>query len=851
MEDENRPSPDQEGFSLTSPVKEYSFSIGGMDTPLAQRNSSVAHVQATPLPSRPITEFFIPLQEVSPNSQSGSDHQAGSYSTPKPVPPFRSTSERQRDLVLSTLSSTGRPRIRGTPHTRRSIGGASSAAGGASQTSIRQSSASPYAGGTTSFHSFHHSDDQQQFFQGDQSSVSIASSEDLTNVNRANTSLPVTSDTPRVNGIKLQRHLHSLNTQQHLLIQTLQDENEALRDVVGDALPEGVAREMPTRLDPRDGSGTVGEEDLALLGRMADQVARLEEALGEKDRELERVKSMASSSLSASSSSNRGGVGSSTSEPLVEDLSPQLRLVQAQLASTQEELFTHKDLLSQRSDELSSLRTKLVETEAAKSRQAADHVLKFEKLEADVTTILTEKEAELAVAHQERDSLNEALKMKEGGRESVAEERVARLTSEVESLKEELGKGKESIDALSVEVRSAQETIHVQQEDLELAKVAVEMAQDERTALLEKLGAADSSTPEANVVDLLEKVLSSSDNQLADLQERLQELEDEAARRTVELERVEGLLRSTTEDFADSTKEVAALKEKLSETEEILEEQHAKLGEEQDQLDAQDDKIAQLEDSNQACEEEIEMLAAKVLEVERQLSEATMLQEGQAKTIAELEEAHSNAIASLQASYEDQIAVLEKALQEADGRSEEDQDTTSNLNELVQELKTNQEVLESKVAEAAARSSSPQPTPISSSRQRRSPTPTNLTLSTEEAELPLVISLKAQLQTANFEIGKLRKELASSPFKRTAIESRDLRIRALESANANGDLRKSILRGQSVEPNGGGANGSFNSTVVYGSIQSPQTPKSLGPLRQVRRVSSDFLPLPSAPVNSD
>lgn len=681
---------DGDGLNGTLPVSSDKL-LAETITPVSKSHPDV---QNTPGSLWISHEYSIPLRDASDESGAIRDSpQQPRFATPKPSA-TRSEAERRRDLILSTLSSTSRPRVLATPHIRRILID--------SRTQL-SSPLSQVAGSTMST-----PDSEEK----DASFVSVTSSEDLTTLNRANTSLPASEQPSRHGGIKLNRHLHSLNTQQHLEIRALQEENASLRQQL-EELSSGRPRSPSTGPD-EEPQRNVSKEEAHRSDDAVAEIARLSE------------------------------------------------------------------LVASRSEDVATLEADAAERQAAIYAQTVEFAVKTEQLETEVLAILEEKDAELSASMAERDRLKAALDANEAAapREMIG--------SAVQSASDG---GAESLREIRAELS------------------VLELERDRVLALLrplvEREHGLDLSDLTILVQHLITKATGTADTPvLTSLKQSLEEVQQSLEEERIGKSSLEVVIDGLNEQVRVAEADLASQRKLLVVAELAAEEQRP---------------------CQALLQEQVDALSAEVRELRAQLEERdiSLAAAAEASSLhwAELESAHASTMTEIQRKCSAEVELLQQALSLAQTRE-------TCQNETIAALRVSVEDLENRRALTSS----------ASFTFRSSALEDDLSKASRNAEIE-VDELSARLLAANQEIGRLRAELASSPFRKTALESQDLRIQVLESLNSKLDSRLDILR--QTPPVGSPA----SSSIANRSIASLQTPRPDRPLEKVRYYLADHSPL--------
>jgi hypothetical protein len=742
------------------------------------------------------SEYSVPLRGASESPAGG----MSAFGTPKPG--SITQQDQRKDLVLSTLNSDPRPSTRfprGTPHfqSRR-------------QSRLPTQSPSflrpPPSNANTSIGA-----------EEDSSFLSIESAEDLTTLNRANTSLPAIEQSSRLGGMKLQRHLHSLNTQQHLLITTLQDENESLRQQLASS-----SHFLPESFDASHASSTqpVAHADLedlhAQLQAKDEQIASL----------LVKVEAIPEPSSPSSPATPRA------SSPVdTKSLVPS-----AELLAAQAELTQLRTVLNLHSTEVAGLRSDLESAHSTSETQTRDFQIKTEKLEADVLEILGLKEGEL-----------EALKAEKAKLAADREEDKAAMVGEREKVESEL----RTVQAELEGIRAAAKESNNEIERLEALVASKSREVESQATVISQLTTEPSPPPEPSSTAAASQDSSSTIRETLQLRQSLVDQQTELHAIKVSLEeeqaestRLQGLLREAEEKIDGLEEEVEKEREREEEQSIRIEEAEVKLEKSEEVLQEQEKKLKEMEQkaANQEevvsrLEQEQDELTAQLEQVRADLAETESRQAGAESTlsnrISSLETQHSSALQLLQDQHSSHLSSLQQALDEAQSTLESSQSTVTQLRA---------DLL------SAQQQRRPSPSPSLSARSSH-----HHQAAAEENhhDAQLIEQLESDLEAANVKIGRLEADLVSSPFKRTAIESRDLRIQMLEAMNSSLGARMAAVVGVAAQGQGQKTPGkaspamrrmdvSHGGSFANDSIMSLKTPKVPGSIRKVRSLPFSF-----------
>jgi len=725
--------------------------------------------------TRTFRDFSVPIPESNYGtpSPSSSAPPRGPLSTPKPSAAL----ELRKNVALAALASASRPKMRGTPHTRRS-----SSFVGAHHPSIDMSQQQPSPSRGQSYNESLISLGQLTVDEGNTSVLSVESAEDLTNLHRANTSLPLSEATPKQGGIKIHKHLHNLNTQLHLRNTTLQDERDQL---------EAENDDLRRRLEQIEAG--VGGIDTSTSVPPADEArsAELQRALEESEEELYALRQAFEAEMDKRTKQEEELQRAQGHDEELRILREQVEfLTQQHESNANPSINVGTDNLA-RSAEISRLQAEVTErvreaqtsedalaaVKADLARQAEAHTQKLLQLESDIEEILKSNQSEVEDATREKDEALARLA-------AETDQKVAAVQA-LEDARAEAATSLESATAriatLGAEAQAAQRTI----------------AQQE--ALVERLSRSDTAGEEADRMKALEVELSSArleaEHHISDLSRQLDE-------RSASLSEARTALVQAKDALAEAEAERERLRGDSAEKADAL------LAA-QDELATQLDALEEHKAHGEALAEEADELRSQLLNLGDKLAASVLLQESQSSKQAQLEAAHSDALSKAQAAYGDRLRLLEDQLHDARGQAAQDSHALAVLREQVD------------------RASSPTQTP-----RPRSRSPLSFGTPVGNAN-PVIDDLHEQLHAAHVEIGRLQADLASSPYKRAAIEARDLRIQVLESHQHNIDSQFSVLRRQSRKLSLG-SHASFTTSIANQSIMSVRTPKSVGPLRKVR-----------------
>lgn len=745
--------------------------------------------------TRTFRDFSVPIPESNYGTPSPSSATAprGPLSTPKPSAAL----ELRKNVALAALASSSRPKMRGTPHTRRS-----SSFVGAHQPSVDMSASQYHASPSAVGRSYNESLISLGQLTADDSNtsvLSVESAEDLTNLHRANTSLPLSEATPKQGGIKIHKHLHNLNTQLHLRNTTLQEERdqlEAENDDLRRRLEEaeaGPGRDRSTAEHAQDDDRAtqlqraleeseeelyalrqVVEEDAAKRAEQEEEIRRLEGL----DEELKVLREQVDL-ISLQHESNILTAAGDRSTNDVDD--------EGRPSAARSEVAHLQAQVEERSRQAQAAEDAAAAAAAELARQAQAHAHKLQQLESDIEEILKTNQAEVEDAVREKEeALAQLVADKAALTSHTADSDQAR--SDGQAAAAALAEATARIAALEDEVEAARQT-NAQRE--ELVKRLRQPTPD-----------AESSDRAKDLEVELSSVRLEADASQRAAQHRISELEGQLEEASADLAASRAAATRAEDDLAEADQHRRQLEESVAEKE-------AALAAAQDSVASQADVVERLQDREAALADEAAELRTELLDLGDKLSATVRLQESHSGKQSQLEAAHSEALAKSQEAYGERIQLLEEKLHEARSQAAQDQHTVAALKAQLDDANVHL---------------TPRP-------RSRSP----LSFGTPAGGLDAAVEdLHEQLHAAHVEIGRLQADLASSPYKRAAIEARDLRIQVLESHKSNIDSQFSVLRRQSRKLSLG-SHASFNTSVANQTIMSVRTPKSVGPLKKVRR----------------
>jgi hypothetical protein len=338
------------------------------------------------------------------------------------------------------------------------------------------------------------------------------------------------------------------------------------------------------------------------------------------------------------------------------------------------------------------------------------------------------------------------------------------------------------------------------QDDLRARKMELERLEGEKGRLEGLVNAGDA---EGGVEIELRK-------QVQELGAELETGRNEINEQAGELERLQEQLEDLTRQRDEAEGRVEELQTELTDTGKLHSEDtnklSAQLNEQREAQQAVEDDLAQRNDEmielrqiadDQAAElerkyDEVEALSQKVQELEDELAEA----------------AEDDKRAEVELSNE--VDRLQQLLDETNSLLSEKEAEISNL-----------------MAQAS----------------RRSPSKSPVKASNQSVDDEVVKQLEDQLEGAFREIGRLKHELNASPHRKTAIEVKDARIKALEREKSVLSERLSAARNAASTPTGVQAAASpFKATpFVHRAIASLKTPKTPGPMREVSGFSPNLI----------
>lgn len=780
------------GASQASPRRD-SFqvqdqSIGSDDEPAPNEVANVTLDTLDTPHARTFRDFSVPLPESNygtPSPTSSASAAKGSLSTPKPS----SALELRKSVALAALASSSRPKMRGTPHTRRS-----SSFAGTNQSSMdfspRHQSPSAFSYASQSHNESLISLSQLTVDESNTSVLSVDSAEDLTNLHRANTSLPLSEATPKQGGIKIHKHLHNLNTQLHLRNTTLQDERDQL---------EAENEELKRRLEAAEGGADAshkkvhGDEEDPRLHQLQTALEESEEELyalrqtmeeeearrAEQDEEIRRLEGLDEElnvlreQVDMISQQHGSNVLTSADD-------------RSHVEGTQEEVASLRAQLEERDRLVSDLEGSVAAAKADLVRQGEVQSQKLVQLEADVEEILKTSQADLDDALEQKEELH--------AQASIDKAALDGKSLELEAALNNLQQATTSLDSVTIRVALLEEEVHA-------AGQIIEQKDD----LISRLSQPSPDSEADERVKALEVELSSvklaAESKERELQHHLADLTQQFESTTSELDAVRSTLAQTQSDLERA-------QQKCQSQVELAERQEKALSTAEAEIASQQEMVEQIQAREASLAEEAADLQSQLLDLTDKLSSAVRLQESHSSKQSLLEAAHSQALEKAQAAYEESLQVLDGQLHEVKMQSAQDQEQLISARSQLEQANVNL---------------TPRP---------RSRTPLAFDTPAGPSD-SIVEDLRQQLHDAHVEIGRLQADIASSPYRRTAIEARDLRIQVLESQKSNIDSQFSVLRRQSRKLSLNSANNSFNTTVPNQTIMSVRTPQSAGPLKSV------------------
>lgn len=746
--------------------------------------------------ARTFRDFSVPLPESNygtPSPTSSASAARGSLSTPKPS----SALELRKSVALAALASSSRPKMRGTPHTRRS-----SSAGinhSSMDVSPRHQSPSAFSYASQSHNESLISLGQLTVDESNTSVISVDSAEDLTNLHRANTSLPLSEATPKQGGIKIHKHLHNLNTQLHLRNTTLQDERDQL---------EAENEELKRRLEAAEGGADAsfkkvhGDEEDPRLHELQTALEESEEELyalrqtmeeeearrAEQDEEIRRLEGLDEElkvlreQVDMISQQHESNVLTSA------DDRSHIEGAEGEVAPLKAQLEERDRLVSALEDSVAAAKTDL-------ARQGQVHSQKLAQLEADVEEILKTSQADLDDALQQKQKLH--------AQASVDKAALDGKSLELEAALNNLQQATTSLESVTTRVALLEEEVHAAGQTIE-----------QKDELISRLSQPNPDPEADERVKALEVELSSvkltAESKKRELQHHLADLTQQFEATTSELDAVRSTLAQTQSDLEQAQEECQSQVE-------LAERQEKALSTAEAELASQQEIFEQLQTKEATLADEAADLQSQLLDLTDKLSSAVRLQESHSGKQSLLEAAHSEALEKAQAAYEESLQALDNQLHQVKMQSAQDREQLISTRSQLEQADVNL---------------TPHP---------RSRTPLAFDTPAGPSD-SIVEGLRQQLHDAHVEIGRLQADLASSPYRRTAIEARDLRIQVLESQKSNIDSQFSVLRRQSRILSLNTANNSFNTTVPNQTIMSVRTPQSVGPLKSVSGLNR---PLPA------
>ncbi|KAK4702179.1 hypothetical protein P7C70_g4047, partial [Phenoliferia sp. Uapishka_3] len=696
LPDNDELSSSGENESQSRPSKSVDFDLPSFASPLrdlnnAPRDSTYGSPgvgrHASPQPSPHATDHlgiqpFTPGTQRSSPSSNSFNQQSAFYATPIAE---KTDADRRKEHVLQTLRSTAKPRfVLGTPHPARKS----------------PLSATPRPGA-----------------EDGESVASDGTSNDLTTFHKGNTSLPsggVTEKSTRFNGAKLNAYLHSLNShlteENQSLVQTLGESNRELKRLKKDKhkleervkemsiMGSSVAPSGDETEDPKEEASRVerlerqleglveshqgingikrqlGEElgnpqDQIRVGELEAQVERMEQALREKEEEVNQLREQV---VEARDSGSPQADLVAELQREVFGLKDELGEVAAERDANLEEIERLRVLadsaereitgLNQRVDGLlSDMEEKDLEVEEANANlqeQEANFAEKMQTLEEELSRVMEGQEEQLAGARadlerrkiEDDQSRREEAKKLEEARRTIAElestlgevrEERDRLERQVAEAGSEADKeSTERVRQLREQVVSLQSTIH--EKDDEISHLQTEMDEFERK--VDELDADESEAKRqlderSESLRQIEEALDESAQQLLQNEEEMENLRAAlASERSVvsslsaqisELSRhkskaksplgneaynhaTDPIITSLEEDLDDANAEIAELKARLAAAD-------------QASVEIKDIEIKTLESHKHDLEERVTSLRQQVLSTPSKTPDKSML----------------------------------------------------------------------------------------------------------------------------------------------------------------------------------------------------------------------------------
>lgn len=460
------------------------------------------------------------------------------------------------------------------------------------------------------------------------------------------------------------------------------------------------------------------------------------------------------------------------------------------------------------------------------------------------------------------------------------EERAAviqEMAERLESLEEEMNTREEVIAELQdkLEYAHQSQSPDVQSLHAQIEELARQLEETEQVRV--DLQSEFSMKTEDHAAKFTE-ICSGFESQVKSLEKDLASAREEADRLRAERTRLEGL----------------AEKEGSSEREEELRKQVREMEVELEAIKGQakdmHEETEELRGKIQSLNKEKEEATKKFEDAERRVEEHQKLHqdsehraeraENDLETLsAELKEASNAQLAADEklAQYEKELEQLDQLHEEKEKQLDQQQSEIQELNRLVQQLEAAQEkaaenewvkeelervqkeledvhkLLEDKeiqLGDLRGKLEVAEASKDLTSSQRRSPSGTSSTSDRGEdghvAQNSFVIALEDRLDEAYREIGRLKREINTTPHRKSAIEVRDARIQALEREKAALSDRLTQQRSPSGTPMSGSGRSAMidagspfkrPTPFVHKTIASLRAPKTPGSLQEVSTLS--------------
>ncbi|KIR28320.1 hypothetical protein I309_02613 [Cryptococcus deuterogattii LA55] len=447
---------------------------------------------------------------------------------------------------------------------------------------------------------------------------------------------------------------------------------------------------------------------------------------------------------------------------------------------------------------------------------------------------------------------------------------VQEMAERLESLEEEMNTKEEVIAKLQEKLEYAHQSQSPDVQSLheQIEELARQLEETEQARV--DLQSEFSKKTEEHATKFTE-ICSGFESQVKTLEKDLVSAREEADRLRAERTRLEGLAekKGSSEREEELRKQAREMEVELEAIKGQAKEMHEEVGELKDQIQSlnkeKEEAVKKFEDAERRVEEHEKLHQDSERRVERAENDLEILG-------AELKEASSAqlAVEAKLAQYEKELEQLDQLHEEKEKQLDQQRNKIQELNHLVQQLEVAQgkaaesewvkkelervqreledvhnllEDREIQIGDLRGKLEVAEASKNLESSQRRSPSGTLMTPGQGDddnaAQNSVVITLEDRLDEAYREIGRLKREINTTPHRKSAIEVRDARIQALEREKAALSDRLAQQRSPNGTPmSGPGKNAMIDAGSPFkrptpfvhktiASLRDPKTPGSL------------------------